>query len=502
MISLTVTTGNVLDYDLASYAFFLEYNFTDDQLSEAQQLFGPIASSLRERNFKGAAGSHVEISGVHNGHGVSLIFLGLGSRDDQNHLSVETYRRALGRLVRYTESHKLKDLGMYVPDAPDYGITPDRLGREIATMLHKASYHFDEFITTADRKLSFDSAVTLVVPQDYLSDIQTGVVAGNAIADAINKARYWCDLPPAALTPTKLADQAQDIAIKHNIAATILDEQAIIGLGMGGIVGVSKGSQEEARLVILEYKTTKPNAPTIALVGKGVTFDSGGLSLKPAVAMESMKDDMAGAVVVIATMGVIGQLKPHVNVIAFAPLAENMPSGTATRPGDILRFYNGKTAEVKNTDAEGRLILADALSYAIKNYKLDAIIDIATLTGACAQALGHFYAGLLTQHETLAKRIIEASELSGDRVWRLPMDNDYKPAVRSDVADICNIGSPNYKAGAITAAFFLQHFVGDIPWAHIDIAGTAFGVPDMSYYRPGATGFGIRLFVDLLMNWN
>ena len=189
------------------------------------------------------------------------------------------------------------------------------------------------------------------------------------------------------------------------------------------------------------------------------------------------------------------------NVIGVAPLAENLPSGKATKPGDIITFYNGKTAEVKNTDAEGRLILADALSYTAKQYKPDAIIDIATLTGACAYALGPFFTGLMSQDDELVDEIEDAAERTGDRVWRLPLHDDYKKAVQSDVADLCNIGSPKYMAGTITAAHFLKAFVGDTPWAHLDIAGTAFDVPDMPYYRTGATGAGVRLLIALAMNW-
>ena len=214
-----------------------------------------------------------------------------------------------------------------------------------------------------------------------------------------------------------------------------------------------------------------------------------------------MKDDMAGAAAVISTMEMIAHLKPRVNVVAFAPLSENMPSGNATRPGDVVQFYNGKTAEIKNTDAEGRLILADALSYAVKHYSPDAIIDFATLTGSCSYALGPFFAGLMSQHEELTQRILSAGQRSGDRVWPLPFHDDYKPAVRSTVADLCNEGSSTYRAGAITAGFFLQNFVGTVPWVHLDIAGTSFNVPDMSYYRPGATGFGVRLLADLFMHW-
>jgi leucyl aminopeptidase len=198
-------------------------------------------------------------------------------------------------------------------------------------------------------------------------------------------------------------------------------------------------------------------------------------------------------------MQAIAELKPAINVIALTPLAENLPSDKAVKPGDIVRFYNGKTAEIKNTDAEGRLILADALSYAIKHYDLDALVDLATLTGACVYALGHFYSALLSQHDVFAAQVKQAAELAGDRVWALPFDNDFKAAIKSDVADMSNVGNRRYAAGTITAAFFLKNFVADVPWAHLDIAGTAFDVPDISYYSSGATGAGTRLLIELAM---
>ncbi len=309
-------------------------------------------------------------------------------------------------------------------------------------------------------------------------------------------------MPPAFMHPPALADKAAEIGKKYtDLKVTILGDKEAAALGMGGLLGVSRGSEHECRLVVMEYKAADKNAPTVALVGKGITFDSGGLSIKPANSMETMKDDMSGAAAVITTMEALAQLHPHVNVIGVAALAENMPGGKATRPGDILKFYNGKTAEVKNTDAEGRLVLADALSYTVDKYNPDVIIDIATLTGACAYALGPFFTGMMSQDDALVAKIQKSADVSGDYVWRLPMTNDYQKAVKSTVADICNIGSKQYNAGAVTAAFFLKEFVGETPWVHLDIAGTAFDVPDISYYRPGATGVGVRLFVELIMHW-
>jgi leucyl aminopeptidase len=281
----------------------------------------------------------------------------------------------------------------------------------------------------------------------------------------------------------------------------MFEEAEIIQMGMGGLAGVSRGSDQDARFVIMEYNCGIKDAPTLGFVGKGITFDSGGLSIKPAASMETMKEDMSGAAAVIASMDALAQLKPSVNIVGITPLSENLPSGKATKPGDVVTFYNGKTAEVLNTDAEGRLILADALSYAVKHFKLDMLIDLATLTGACAYALGPCFTGMFSQHDAMVDRVVEAAKTSGDRVWRLPLHDDYAIAIKSDIADISNIGSKAYMAGGTTAAHFLKNFVNDTPWVHLDIAGTAFNVPDITYYRKGATGVGVRLLVDLAMNW-
>jgi leucyl aminopeptidase len=386
---------------------------------------------------------------------------------------------------------------------PDHvGFTEDYIAEHTTVISTLAAYHFDEYMTQEDRKETKITELILCV-QNINSETLTkkGVERGTIIACAVNKARHWIDAPPLHLTPSYLADQAEEIAKKYSLAFVRLNENQIINLGMGGLAAVSKGSDLDCQFLVMHYKTDKVNAQTLALVGKGITFDSGGLSLKPAQSMETMKDDMSGAAAVIATMEVLAQFKPRINVIGFVPISENLPSGKATKPGDVIRFYNGKTAEVKNTDAEGRLILADALSYAVKQYKPDAIVDIATLTGACAYALGPFYTGLMSQHDELVEKIKHAAQISGDNVWQLPMSDDYKKAIKSDIADICNIGDGRIKAGAITAAHFLQNFVEDTPWAHLDIAGTAFDVPHIPYYRSGATGVGVRLFVELAMNW-
>lgn len=483
---------------------FLEQNFDfSPQLQElASHFFPTLHDFMKQSEFTGSAGSNLILTCSVNNKNHTLIFIGLGKKGAEGTIDIETYRRSVGRAVKTVQSRKVNSAAFKLPSATLFGVTNEYLAMQSVIIAKMAAYRFDTFITDKERKVNHTLILTFIIDSAIAQEIERGAKTGNIIAHAVNDVRNWVDLPAASLPPMELADKAKAIAQQHGLKITIINEDEIKALGMGGLAGVSAGSEQDAKLVIMEYKTTKPHAQTLAFVGKGITFDSGGLSLKPAAAMETMKEDMSGAAAVIGAMQVLGQLKPDVNIIAVTPLSENMPSGTATKPGDILRFYNGKTAEVKNTDAEGRLILADALSYTVKHYKPDAIIDLATLTGACAYALGPFFSGLMSQHEEFSHKVQEAAKTSGDRVWPLPFDNDYKAAIKSDVADICNIGSPKYKAGAITAGFFLQNFVGETPWVHLDIAGTAFDVPDISYYSTGATGVGVRLLVDLAMHWN
>lgn len=472
------------------------------ELKQLQELFPPLLTILEQRKFSGATGATVSLAIAQGDTPRQLIITGSGSSTLPLEDRVENYRRALGAALRAIEAAKLGSLALLVPDHHALGISVHRIAQETITTALMATYHFDEFITDESRKHRTDYALTFVAPALLHDELKTGAEVGTRVGFAVNQARHWCDLPPVVLTPTALAEHARRIAHAHSLAVKIFTEDEIIALGMGGIEAVAKGSDQEARLVIMEYKTEHPDAPTVALVGKGITFDSGGLSIKPATAMETMKDDMAGAAAVISTMEALAHLKPRINVIALAPITENLISGHATKPGDIIQFYNGKTAEIKNTDAEGRLILADALSYAVKHYTLDAIINIATLTGSCAYALGPFFGGLMSKHENLSARLLAAAKKSGDRLWPLPFHDDYKPAVRSTVADLCNAGNAKYRAGAITAGFFLKNFVDDVPWVHLDVAGTSFDVPDMPYFRPGATGFGVRLFIDLITDWS
>lgn len=455
---------------------------------------------LAQDKFEGKVGQLAAFPFVKDEQVNYIMVAGLGKVGKDGNRDIEKYRRTLGSIIKLCQKHKIASVALLAPNSSQYPGDLAYLIQQTVITARMASYAFDAYRTDVDRKVFKNIELRLVVAQESLEQAQKAVVYGVAVSDGVNAARHWIDLPPSALWPESFANEAREIAKSGGLKITVFDEKQAEEMGMGGLVGVSRGSDRDCQLVVMEYHYSD-DAQTLAFVGKGITFDSGGLSLKPPSSMETMKEDMSGAAAVFASMQALATLKPEVNVICIAPLSENLPSGKATKPGDILKFYNGKTAEVLNTDAEGRLVLADALSYVIKQYKPDAVIDLATLTGACAYALGPFYSALLSQHESFSDSVKQAGSRSGDHVWALPLDDDYSQAIKSDVADIKNIGNRKILAGTITAAHFLKNFVGDTPWVHLDIAGTAFDVPGRSYYRNGATGAGVRLLVDLAMNW-
>jgi leucyl aminopeptidase len=317
---------------------------------------------------------------------------------------------------------------------------------------------------------------------------------GRLLAEATNSARDLVNEPGNALTPTELARRAKQIARRGRIRCQVLGPAELQRLGARALLGVARGSQEPPRLIVLEYRRGRRGGPHLGLVGKGITFDSGGISVKPAENMEAMKGDMAGAAAVIAATAAIAGLQLPIHVTAVVPATENLPSGTALKPGDILRAMSGKTIEVINTDAEGRLILADALHYA-RSRKATHLVDVATLTGACVVALGTVNSGAFTNNQLLLDKVVASGKAAGEKIWPLPMDPEYDELIKSDVAEIKNTGGR--KGGAITGAKFLQHFVGDTPWVHLDIAGTFESDKDKGYQPKGATGVMVRTLVNL-----
>lgn len=342
----------------------------------------------------------------------------------------------------------------------------------------------------------------LLVSESIGSSLSEGVIeAATIMAEATNFARWLGNEPGNVMTPTVLANRAQEMAAHEGLGVEVLGEEEMKQLGMGALLAVARGSEETARLIILSYEPDtaagkQADGDVIALVGKGITFDSGGISIKPAEKMDEMKFDMGGGAAVIGAMQALARLRPAARVLGLIPAAENMPSGRSYKPGDVVRSFSGKTIEVVNTDAEGRLILADAITYAI-NQGATHIVDAATLTGACVVALGEVRAAVIGNDQRLVDELIRSGERCGERLWQLPADKEYGEMIRSDIADVKNIG--NRTAGAITAAMFIKMFADSVSWAHLDIAGTAWLEREKPYMPKGATGFGVRLLANFVL---
>lgn len=413
-----------------------------------------------------------------------VLVLGLGAPDA---FDAETMRRVAGKAADVLKRERHPHVAF---DATSQDALPVEAFVE-GIML--GQYDFRAYKKPEDAPaVTVQEIVVLASAESDLEALRAGCARTVLACQNANWARDLANTPPNDLTPRALAAAAQDMARQIGCACTVIDEKQMAELGMNAILGVAKGSAEPPRLILVEYKPAQYDR-TIALVGKGVTFDTGGISLKSAPDMHEMKYDMCGAAAVLGALKTIAQMKPHVRVVAAVPSAENRPGPTSYVPGDILKAYNGKTIEVHNTDAEGRLLLCDALAYVEKTYTPDAIVDIATLTGAMTVALGYFAAGLFTNNDRLSDEIGLASRATGERVWPMPLWDDYAKLLKGTHADLCNIG-PRGVAGSITAACFLKEFVDHTPWAHIDIASVAWDVKNIPYLDPNhATGYGVRL---------
>jgi len=368
------------------------------------------------------------------------------------------------------------------------------------------SYSFLPYKNKKTREEDQDiTSVTFVVEPSHMAEAMKGIVAGSTRASGTIFARDLVNEPSSVMTPSALARAAKSLTKNKRIQCTVFGKKEIAKFGMGAFFGVARGSDEEPKFIKLVYTAPKSTSTrsvsttkTICLVGKGITYDSGGLSLKPASGMETMKCDMAGAAAILGVFETIASLKPTVNVTGLIATCENMPSGHAMKPGDVVRAMNGKTIEVLNTDAEGRLILADALSYAQKYVKSDYTIDVATLTGACMVALGEDVAGVFANDDGLAQNLLDASHIAGEKFWRLPLEKIYEADLKSKVADIQNVSKAHY-GGAINGALFLKEFVGkNSKWAHLDIAGPAFAEKETSLSKFGGTGFGVRTLLSFI----
>jgi len=359
------------------------------------------------------------------------------------------------------------------------------------------TYEFNKYKSNNDDSSSTtDTKYNFIWSKLNQKDFDDSLGKATGIAEATCFTRDLVNEPPDTMTPTRLAELAKGIADENGLECEIFNNVDIRQKGMGGLYAVSKGSLEDPRFIHLTYKPKKKARKTVAIVGKGITFDSGGLCLKPADYMKTMKMDMGGSAVVLGVMKVISLLKPSVKVHALISASENMTGGGAYKPDDVVTALNGKTIEVVNTDAEGRIVLSDALSYAV-NLGVEEIVDLATLTGACIVALGNYTAGVMGNNQLVVNKILKAANTVGEKVWQLPMDEELRKDINSDIADVKNVGS-RY-GGAITAAMFLENFVDDTPWAHIDIAGPTFIEKGGEFYPKGATGFGVQTILQYLL---
>jgi len=375
------------------------------------------------------------------------------------------------------------------------GVSAKDLGQVAVEGAAQGAWTFTELKQKPEDPKPEVDALQVVVDKADAAAAETGRAIGAAVAAGHQLTRYLQMLPGNVCTPSYLAERAKDLAKTHGLRVTTLDRAAMKSEGMGALLAVAQGSAEEPRFIVLEYKGGG-DRPPIVLVGKGVTFDSGGISIKPAQSMEEMKFDMSGAAAVLGTFEVLGRLKPAVNVIGLVPATENLPSGTAVKPGDVIRSHFGKTIEIINTDAEGRLILCDALSFA-RRFKPAVVLDAATLTGAVTVALGHTAIGIMGNDDAVIEEVRVAGERAGERCWPLPLWDDYRDLIKSDIADVKNSGGR--AAGTITAAWFLREFVDGFPWVHLDIAATAYTEGDTPYQAKGPTAIGVRLFTEFVL---
>ena len=441
---------------------------------------------LEGRDFEGKLGQTQPLLAD---DGTTILAVGLGAPDE---LDLDAFRRAGAAVAK--GAWKATSVAVALLDAAPAGLDKGKAAQAIAEGIVLGSSQFTEYKSTS--KPSATETITFVGRSGTGASVAKGLERGARIGAAVVLCRDLVNTPPRDMTPRHMEAVARQVAEANGLTINVMDEVAIANEGLGGLAGVAAGSDEPPRLIELAYDPPGAKA-TVVLVGKGITFDSGGLSLKSGEGMMTMKCDMGGAAAVIAAMSAVSAVAPKVRVVGLAACTENLPSGKAIKPGDVLKIRNGKTVEVLNTDAEGRLVLADALSLAVES-KPDAIIDLATLTGACIVALGREIAGLMGNDADLIGQVAAAAERAGEPMWELPLPKRYRKHIDSDVADIKNIGAAG-AAGTLSAGLFLQEFVDDRPWVHLDIAGPAWRSDgEDGYLAKGGTGYGVRTLLELV----
>jgi leucyl aminopeptidase len=462
-------------------------------------LNGAIAALLRDGEFTGESKQQAVLHTQGRLKAKKVVLIGLGKPEK---LTLEGLRQAAGSAANYARGLRASTLAATIDGGERAHLALSDAAQAVVEGMVLALYRFDKFKTEENDRQDVGAVILVAKNREQARVAQQGAAIGRILGESTNFARSLVNHPSNAMTPTILAEHAHQMAKECNLTCEILQRKDLEKLGMGLLLGVAQGSEQPPKFIILEHRGGKRTQGNIVFVGKGITFDSGGISIKSADGMERMKYDMAGGAAVIGALRAAALLKAPHNIIGLIPATENLPSGKATKPGDVHRAMNGKTAEIINTDAEGRLILGDALAYAAR-YKPIACVDLATLTGACVVALGHEAIGMLgnPQGEDLMDRLRRAGIRTGERVWQLPLWEEYLEHVKSDVADVKNVGMGR-AAGTIAGAAFLVKFVDGYPWVHLDIAGTAWADREQPYKTKGGTGVGVRLLTQMLLDWN
>jgi leucyl aminopeptidase len=498
-LEITVKIGDTgkTRADTILLGIFEDEKKTAGDLAEIDKsLNGEITKLRKQGEIKGKQSEVTVIHSLGKIPAGRIAVIGLGKKEE---LTEDKIRIVTADACRALRKKGAKQIDVVLPGIGVQGITVQIAAQAVTEGALLGLYTFTRHLSKKAEQGEVERLAIIDSNAKNKSAIEQGVNTGKILAEAANLARDMVNEPANYMTPTIMAAEAKKIANKYDLAVEVFEREQIQKLGMGAFLGVAQGSAQPPKFIVLNYKGRNAKTIDIALVGKGLTFDSGGISLKPSADMGDMKSDMSGGASVIAAISAIAQFKPKVNVMAIVAATENMPSGTAVKPADILTAMNGKTIEVENTDAEGRLTLADALGYANKQ-GAKKIIDIATLTGACVVALGDITTGAFTNNQALVDKVIAAANSAGDKMWQLPMFDEYKEQNKSDVADLKNTGGR--KAGAITAALFVGEFAEKTPWVHLDIAGTALLDKPKGYYVKGATGVPTRTLVNLVLSLN
>ena len=474
--------------------------YESKKLSDAAQAIddassGFIAKILERGDMDGKLDATLMLHHVPGAACERVLLVGLGKEDD---FAEKQYCKAVRAAIKALAKSGASDATTFLAELPVKKLSTRRKVAYMAEATLDATYQFDAIKRKKEAsaepvKKGIATLNVNVVQASEIADAQAGLAEGQALAAGVSLAKDLGNLPPNVCTPTYLAEQALALANTYGFKVEVLERDALQALGMGSFLGVSQGSEEPPKFIIMQHLKGEKSQKPVVLVGKGITFDTGGISLKPGSEMDEMKYDMCGAATVLGTFKAIAAMDLSLNVIGVIPTCENMPDGRAIRPGDVLTSMSGLTIEVLNTDAEGRLILCDALTYS-ERFEPSAVIDIATLTGACVIALGHHASGLFSNNDALAQELLQAGEMSLDRAWHMPMWDDYQPLLDSNFADMANIGGR--AAGSITAACFLSRFAKKYEWAHLDIAGTAW----KSGKEKGGTGRPVPLLTEFLVN--